>query len=101
MSSQATAQYRMYLGARVLWPPDCPDDILEGAINETQNCLKTYEAKDGQKMAEQLKKYLDSNFEPYWHVFFGKNFGCHSIHEKRRFIYFYIDKTAYLFYKTQ
>ena len=51
-------------------------------------------------MAEQIKKYLDKNFEPYWHVFFGKNFGAHSIHEKRRFIYFYIDKTAYLYYKT-
>lgn len=35
------------MGARVLWPPDCPDDILEGAILETYKCLKTYEAKDG------------------------------------------------------
>ena len=51
-------------------------------------------------MAEHLKKYMDSKFEPHWHIFFGKNFGCHSIHEKRRFIHFYIDKVAYLYYKT-
>lgn len=37
----------MFMGARVLWPPDCPDDILEGAISETMKCLATYEAKDG------------------------------------------------------
>ena len=42
-------------------------------------------------MAEHLKKYLDTNFEPAWHVFFFKNFGCHAIHEKKRFIYFKID----------
>ncbi|CAD8056195.1 unnamed protein product [Paramecium sonneborni] len=58
-------------------------------MNETQTYGRTF------------KKYLDTNFEPYWLVFFGKNFGCHSIHEKRRFIYFYIDKIAYLFYKIQ
>ena len=32
-------QYRMFMGARVQWPPDCPDDIMEGAIQETQRCL--------------------------------------------------------------
>jgi len=30
--SQTPATYRMFMGARVLWPPDCPDDVLEGAI---------------------------------------------------------------------
>lgn len=35
MSSTSGDGYKHFMGARVLWPPDCPDDILEGAINET------------------------------------------------------------------
>ena len=27
--------YKTFMGARVLWPPECPDHILEGAILET------------------------------------------------------------------
>ena len=44
---------------------------------------------------------MDEKFEPYWHVFFGKNFGAHAIHIKNRFIYFIIDKIAFLMYQTQ
>jgi dynein light chain LC8-type len=42
---------------------------------------------------------MDTNFEPHWHVYFGKNFGSLVTFEKRRFIYFYIDKYAFLLYK--
>ena len=45
---------------------------------------------------------MDERFDPYWHVFFGKNFGCHSIHVKNRFLYFMTeDKMAFLMYQTQ
>jgi len=27
------------MGARVLWPPECPDDILEGAITYTKQLI--------------------------------------------------------------
>ncbi|KAL4473200.1 hypothetical protein ABPG74_010234 [Tetrahymena malaccensis] len=95
-------QYKTFMGARVLWPPECADDILEGAIKETQDALKKFEiAREGQKIAEHLKKYMDDHFDPYWHVFFGKNFGCQAVHNKNRFIYFYIEKTAFLMYQTQ
>lgn len=41
--------YKTFMGARVLWPPDVDDDILEGAILQTQSMLKTYDInKDGQ-----------------------------------------------------
>ena len=29
--------YRTIFGAEVLWPLDCPDDILEAAIKEIKN----------------------------------------------------------------
>ena len=37
----------------------------------------------------------------YWHVTIGKNFGCHAVHEKQRFVYFYIGQFAFLLYKAQ
>lgn len=27
--------YKTFMGARVLWPPECPDDILSAAIRKT------------------------------------------------------------------
>lgn len=36
------------MGVRVLWPPECPDNIVAGCIEETLNTLKVHEiAKDG------------------------------------------------------
>jgi ribosomal protein L11 methyltransferase len=28
---------------------------------------------------------MDSKWEPSWHVFLGKSFGCHAVHEKNNF----------------
>lgn len=45
--------YRTIFGAEVLWPLDCPDDILEAVIKEIKN-LETEQKmaidKDGQKV---------------------------------------------------
>jgi len=32
---KTTENFKTYLGARVLWPPECPDNILDAAIEET------------------------------------------------------------------
>jgi len=43
---------KMYLGAKVRWPPECPDDILDDAINETHNALSMYDAnKEGKQVS--------------------------------------------------
>lgn len=33
--------YKMFMGAKVMWPPECDDDILEKTILECQNIFKT------------------------------------------------------------
>ena len=87
------------MGATVLFPAECPDDLLVAVIKKTQEVLSVKDiSKEGDKIAEELKKFMDETFEPFWHIFFGKNFGCHSIHIKNRFLYFIIDKTAFLMY---
>lgn len=47
--------YKTFLGARVLWPPDVDDDILEGAILETHNILRD-KTKDGQQVKKNQIK---------------------------------------------
>jgi|LakMenEpi03Aug12_release.lakeMendotaPanAssembly.Ray.scaffolds.fasta_scaffold3080577_1 dynein light chain LC8-type len=42
---------------------------------------------------------MDENFEAHWHCFNGINYGSHVTHEKRGFIFFYIEKLAFLCYK--
>jgi dynein light chain LC8-type len=44
---------------------------------------------------------MDEHHEPYWHVFLGKSFGCHAVHEKKRFAYFTFEqsKISVLCYK--
>ena len=44
---------------------------------------------------------MDTKWEPSWHVFLGKSFGCHAVHEKNRFVYFTFEhnKISFLIYK--
>ena len=44
---------------------------------------------------------MDEKWEPYWHVFLGKSFGCHAVHEKNRHVYFNFEhnKISFLIYK--
>jgi hypothetical protein len=36
-SSEPKEIYRTFMGSEVLWPPDCPDDILEAVIKEVKS----------------------------------------------------------------
>ena len=45
---------------------------------------------------------MDDKWEPYWHVFLGKSFGCHAVHERNRFVYFTFEQNSnisFLIYK--
>ena len=51
----------------------------------------------GVEIARIVKQHLDEKWEPYWHVFLGKSFGCHAVHEKRSFKYFTFEESNILF----
>mmetsp|Transcript_90067 Transcript_90067/g.259634 ORF Transcript_90067/g.259634 Transcript_90067/m.259634 type:complete len:107 (-) Transcript_90067:139-459(-) len=95
--------YKTLWGARILWPPDIPDNMCEDAVKSAQAALEEFGKQEskGLQIAEKLKKHFDENYGPYWHVTVGRNFGCHAVHEKQRFIYFYIEQFAFLIYKAQ
>ena len=91
-----------FKGAQVLWPADMPDDMLENAISVSKNAIegKDFEA-EGVDIAREIKEHMDAKWEPSWHVFLGKAFGCHAVHEKNRFVYFTFEasKISFLIYK--
>mmetsp|Transcript_19894 Transcript_19894/g.42431 ORF Transcript_19894/g.42431 Transcript_19894/m.42431 type:complete len:108 (-) Transcript_19894:97-420(-) len=100
---KAAEDYKTLWGARILWPPDIPDNMLEDAVKQSLAALEEFgkQEREATKIAEKIKKHFDENWEPYWHVTVGKNFGCHAVHEKQRFVYFYIDAFAFMIYKGQ
>ena len=91
-----------FKGAQVLWPPDIPDDILEDVVTVATEALegKNFE-EEGVEVARIVKQHMDEKWEPYWHVFLGKSFGCHAVHEKKRFVYFTFEESniSFLIYK--
>eukprot|EP00345_Euplotes_harpa_P007037 CAMPEP_0168332924 /NCGR_PEP_ID=MMETSP0213-20121227/9273_1 /TAXON_ID=151035 /ORGANISM="Euplotes harpa, Strain FSP1.4" /LENGTH=105 /DNA_ID=CAMNT_0008337093 /DNA_START=29 /DNA_END=346 /DNA_ORIENTATION=+ len=91
-----------FRGAQVLWPPDIPDDILEDIVTVSADALngKNFE-EEGVEIARVVKQHLDEKWDPYWHVFLGKSFGCHAVHEKKRFVYFTFEESniSFLIYK--
>eukprot|EP00403_Amphidinium_massartii_P038163 CAMPEP_0178458140 /NCGR_PEP_ID=MMETSP0689_2-20121128/47391_1 /TAXON_ID=160604 /ORGANISM="Amphidinium massartii, Strain CS-259" /LENGTH=108 /DNA_ID=CAMNT_0020084437 /DNA_START=67 /DNA_END=393 /DNA_ORIENTATION=- len=97
-------EYKTLWGARILWPPDIPDNMLEDAVKVAQEAMEEHQPnieQNAMKMAEKIKKHFDETWGPYWHITVGKNFGCHAVHEKQRFVYFYIGQFAFLMYKAQ
>jgi len=89
MSEEKASVKKPFKGAKVDWPADMPDDMLEDAITVAKKALDEHDFEEqGVEIANIVKKHMDEKWEPYWHVFLGKSFGCHAVHERNRFVYF-------------
>lgn len=96
-----TDQLKEYRGARVLWPLQCSDQIMESAIDKATELLSEFDIdSEGLDISEKLKTFLDENYREHWQVICGRHFGCYAIHESNMFLYFYIDNIAFLAYKS-
>lgn len=72
------------MGVRVLWPPECSDDILAGCIEETLRTLEVYEiAKDGNKVFHFSYNYF---------IIFTKKLNIHT--------FLYLPLLIFIFKKT-
>lgn len=96
-----TVEYTEYKNAKVMSPPDMPDYMLDYVIARAKELLESASGSDSQAIATDLKRELDQKWQPCWHVTVGKNFASYVVHQKRRFVYFVIGKTAFLIYKAQ
>ena len=90
-------------GAKVKMPCDMDDDILEDTIKHVTEKLSQYDNEEweqnGLKACEEIKAYMDKQWEPYWVVCIGRNFGSFVTHVTKRFIYFYYNEKAVMVYK--
>jgi len=107
-------EYKNLWGARIQWPCDLPDDMIEDVVTKAQEAMEYVRAQEENQKALlggtlqndvdmcSVAKYIKKKLEPQhgdWHVIAGKNFGSLVVHESSRFIYFYIGTTAFLLYK--
>ncbi|CCC70595.1 hypothetical protein NCAS_0F01110 [Naumovozyma castellii] len=82
----------------ILKASDISDKLREEIFQITQQAISSNELE--RDMASTIKKQLDTQFGPTWHVIVGKNFGSYVTHEKGYFLYFYIGPLAFLVFKT-
>ena len=101
MENSPATSYLGINGALVESPCDMPDDILRDVVELAKQAATKFDVdKDGALAAEYIKTRLDETHAPHWHVIIGNGFGCYAVHESRRFVYFQLNKRAYLVYKT-
>lgn len=77
---------------------DMPQDMQRKAINLALTALERYELE--RDMAYFLKREFDERFQPSWHCIVGRHFGSFVTHDGSGFLYFYIDKTAVLLFRS-
>jgi len=88
-------------GAEILVPCDMPDDLQRGIIECAKIAASKFDVdRNGASAAEYIKKHLDEELEPHWHVVIGNNFGSYVVHDQMRFIYFKLNSRCYLIYKS-
>ena len=89
-----------YKNAKVMFPYECPEDMLDFAIFESKVAKSSHDIDtNGLEISKYIKQRMDEKYEPYWHVVCGRNFGCYAVYNTKNFIYFYLDNIAFLIYK--
>eukprot|EP00352_Strombidinopsis_acuminata_P007738 CAMPEP_0176363202 /NCGR_PEP_ID=MMETSP0126-20121128/18962_1 /TAXON_ID=141414 ORGANISM="Strombidinopsis acuminatum, Strain SPMC142" /NCGR_SAMPLE_ID=MMETSP0126 /ASSEMBLY_ACC=CAM_ASM_000229 /LENGTH=66 /DNA_ID=CAMNT_0017719423 /DNA_START=21 /DNA_END=218 /DNA_ORIENTATION=+ len=64
---QKTQKWKPFKGAKVDWPADMPDDMLEEAITVSKKALEEHDFEsEGVQIAQIVKQHMDEKFQPYW-----------------------------------
>lgn len=95
------AKWKEMHGARVAWPCDMRDDMLESAIVVTKkhmNAVGDLESS-GATIAQLVKEEFDEEWGMKWHCMIGTSFGCHATHESGCFVHFYVGEWAVMLFK--
>ncbi|PXF49125.1 Dynein light chain LC6, flagellar outer arm [Gracilariopsis chorda] len=82
----------------VIKSADMPEDMIRKAIELALTALDRFELE--RDMAKFLKKEFDTRYQPSWHCIVGRHFGSYVTHESSGFLYFYIEKTAVLLFRS-
>mmetsp|Transcript_9397 Transcript_9397/g.18056 ORF Transcript_9397/g.18056 Transcript_9397/m.18056 type:complete len:92 (-) Transcript_9397:1337-1612(-) len=77
---------------------DMSDEILQDAIEVAVQAFE--KATVLRDIAASIKKDFDRRYGPSWHCIVGQNFGSFVTHQAQHFVYFFIDETAVLLFRS-
>eukprot|EP00913_Durusdinium_trenchii_P007218 g6787.t1 len=71
---KAQEEYKVLWGAKILWPADMPDDMLEDAVKVSMNALEEFgrQEQQGPTIAQKIKQHFDEQHKP------GEPVSCES-----------------------
>lgn len=75
-------------------------ELLTRVLEIARESVMHKEGLRDREVAAVLKRALDKQIGPIWHVIVGQSFGSYVTHEKGGFAYFYIAGWAFLVFKT-
>lgn len=88
-------------GAEIVSPCDMPEHIATMIVDIASQAATHFDVdKQGTSAAEFIKKRLDDELEPHWHVIIGNSFGSHVVHDSLRYVFFKLKGRSYLIYKS-
>lgn len=77
---------------------DMTAEMEDYTIQFAQTAVSKYKVE--KDIAMYVKTALDKHYNPTWHCIVGRNFGSYVTHETGNFLYFYLDKMAFLVFKS-
>lgn len=82
----------------VLRAADLADEIQTRVFEIAQDAIDNYKIE--KEIAAYVKKEMDQQYGPTWHVIVGESFGSYVTHEQGYFTYFYLGELAFLVFKS-
>eukprot|EP00667_Euglena_gracilis_P028026 EG_transcript_35304 len=77
---------------------DMPEDVAEEVVEFAQQALDSQKLQKDQ--AAYIKRKCDEKYGGTWHCIVGQHFGSNVNHDAYTIINFYLDKTAFLVFRS-
>ncbi|XP_066317562.1 uncharacterized protein [Miscanthus floridulus] len=79
---------------------DMPLPLQRRAVQLAYEAIAAMPRLDSKRLALALKKEFDTAYGPAWHCIVGTSFGSYVTHSLGGFLYFSVDKTYILLFRT-
>ncbi|KAH7431463.1 hypothetical protein KP509_08G049300 [Ceratopteris richardii] len=89
----------MLEGRAALGETDMPVLMQKHAMRSASSALDLYDITDCQAIAAFIKKEFDKSYGPGWQCVVGTNFGSFVTHARGNFIYFGLERLAFLLFR--
>lgn len=74
---------------------------IQSYCNVNEDADEENVSNNFRQIAMDIKKDFDKRYKPTWHCIVGDNFGSFLTHESKTFIFFEINSTSVLLFKSE